>query len=251
MAMNSEYAGLLIREAFLQLCDEEYRDHEEAEPIPVSFAFELYMDELALRRHRWSFRRNAKPVIVLLLTVAIMLFSVIVAALGLWESPEEPDHTFSDFREDWTEIGKGLQPAVFPAQQIGHWYFFPQLPPGYEQETTVIEDQMVMRQWKQIRNEEIYRIGYSQSCETQFREEYEEYRRVEVNGREAILYRINSRDRINWLVAWCDDYYWMQMWVSASKEEAVTAEQLIAWAESLQCAAMVQDPEPDSSEMEE
>ncbi len=230
----------LIRDAFRELCSEEYRPHEEAPPIPVSFPFNLYIEELLYMRKKRAvmFRRIGWSGLVALLIAALLIFSVMLAQSGAGQTQNPGMETFAP---------GGLPRPETYRPKLEHDYYFTTLPDTYEMIDRVESDMAFREVWSDgTHTLERWQslIGWRVWRGTKCTDETE----VLVHGTTAKIYRIEPVYQSSLLLAWSADGYFMELRVlQADAAPAITAEQLVQWAEGLKPIALY-EPAPDDAD---
>ena len=244
MAMSRDQANQLIREAFMDVCDQEYRSHERAEKILVSIPFDLYMIELIewqkIKRRGW---RRLRRMILPFSVIVVLFLSVVAALTGAGNIPQD---TVSVPRYPVRETMPPNRPDV-----LEDWYIFTALPEDYsisahEKPSDFNAEQEVYRTWS---NGE-YTITFRQSCSTvihRWGPDYNLLKTVDIHGYDGRLYEYNSGSVTAYMLIWSTDRYKMNLQVAADSpwvETKLDPEQLVRWAQSLQSAPIYR-PEPN------
>ena len=227
----------LIRDAFRELCSEEYRPHEEAPAIPVSFPFHLYMEELLDERSKRAlwFRRIRWSSLIGLVILAVMIFSVMLA-----RNPPE-----SEGNPGFSHPAGVSRPDEY-LFEMKHDYYFTTLPETYERIDREESDAAFRERWSDgAHTLERWqsRIGWRSWQATQLASE----ETVTVNGRTARVCRLKPASKGAILLQWSNEYYYMELYLQQVTDASpVTAEQLVQWAEGLRPVELY-EPEPDEA----
>jgi hypothetical protein len=233
MTISEDSMNRLIREAFGELCSEEYRPHEEAEPIPVSFPFDLYMEELLDERAKRTirFRKMGWISVILLLAAAMMIFSVILAKK-------------QEMRWNAVEIvfpGESLPQPTERLPRVEHTYYIAGLPSGYKLTKKDQSEYAIREVW----SDGTCTLERWQSClswrlwkDRRSRAE----KNVYINGTEGRIHLLGDGSM---LLLWSDKHYYMELKMSRIyKWSDADADRLVQWAEGL-IQADLYEPEPD------
>lgn len=236
MTMSNDSMNRLIRDAFRELCNEEYRPHEEAEPIPVSFPFDLYMEELLDERAKRTvrFRKMGWSSVILLLVTALMIFSVILV-----KTPSPPPPSQQTFYP-----GTSLPRPADEVLELKHTYYMA----GLQSEYKLTKNEQSQYAIRELWSDGVYTVERYQSClgwriwrgQTPQSEQ-----KVSINGTEGRLYRMQQPYSDTLLLVWSNEHYYMELCVRGTEDASpFPAEQLIRWAEGL-IQADLYEPEPD------
>ncbi len=238
MTISEDSMNRLIREAFGELCSEEYRPHEEAEPIPVSFPFDLYMEELLDERAKRiiRFRKMGWSSIVILLILALMIFSVVLAKTPSPPSPSEQSFYPGGLLPGPTERLPGLE----------HTYYIAGLPAEY----TLTEKEQSTYAIREVWSDGVHTVERWQSC-IGWRSwrglKSTSERNVVISGNAGKVYRMEPVQGSSLLLVWSNQHYYMELRVlGADKDPSIHIDQLVRWAEGL-IQADLYEPEPDES----
>lgn len=237
MTMSNDSMNRLIRDAFRELCNEEYRPHEEAGPIPVSFPFDLYMEELLDERAKRTvrFRRLGWFSAILLLLTVLMMVSVMMAKM-----PEEPRPSQQTFYP-----GTSLPRPADEVLELKHTYYIAGLPVEYK----LTENEQSEYAIREVWFDGVHTVERYQSClgwriwrgQTSLSEQ-----KVFINDTEGRLYRMPPTTPETLLLVWSNEHYYMELRVRGTEDASpFPAEQLIRWAEGL-IQADLYAPEPDA-----
>ncbi len=236
MTISEDSMNRLIREAFGELCSEEYRPHEEADPIPVSFPFDLYMEELLDERAKRTvrFRKMGWSSFILLLIVALMIFSV-----ALVKAPSPPPPSQQRFYP-----GESLPHPTERLSRLEHTYYIADLSAEYELTKKDQSEYTIREVW----SDGVHTLEWWQSCSGwrswQGLKSTSE-RDVVINGTAGKVYRMEPVQGSSLLLVWSNQHYYMELRVlGADKDPAINMDQLVRWAEGL-IQADLYEPAPD------
>ena len=236
MTISEDSINRLIREAFGELCSEEYRPHEEAEPIPVSFPFDLYMEELLDERAKRTirFRKMGWSSVILLLAAALMMVSVVMAKM-----PEKPRPSQQSFYPS-----ASLPRPADRVPELKHTYYIAGLPVEYKLTKNEQSEYAIREVWF----DGVHTVERYQSCLgwriwNGLKSTSE--RNVVINGNAGKVYRMEPVQGSSLLLVWSNQHYYMELRVlGADKDPAINIDQIVRWAEGL-IQADLYEPEPD------
>ncbi len=238
---NKAEVNELIRKALLEVSNDVYRPYEEGEPLPVSTYFRNEMTIL-LRQEQGLGYSGRKKLWMIAMVAAMLLLLTSAVLLVKPADPNQGDHGTIVSRPE-PFIATDFEIAE-PVTELTERYTFSTIPDGFVEKTD--DWRKNYSAWEWTRSGTVIRL--EQKCtitsESLERLTFSWIQPTKVNEIPAYLYRKKNTVQVKWVT----DHYELRMLVRwTDRDDDITPEQVLQWAESLiaEPVQWYEEPLPD------